>query len=149
MLISLYLFQICVRLTWAGIAFLIGLLLTASIFFFGSRLQCNVVYKNRPEYTSTAHEVQKSKDYAKWVKNLPDEISCGIDCLFYIMVPEDPKDKELDFIPDSRTSSKIDEKQCSDIPLSMRFDCDPGDSPSQSSCEKRGCCWEEVKEVRG
>ncbi|XP_071528131.1 lysosomal alpha-glucosidase-like [Panulirus ornatus] len=139
--------KICVWTSFTVVAFLTGFLLTASIFLFPSRLLDNITHIN-PQFTTAANDVQKSKDYAKWVKNLTDEKNCGIYCLFYIMVPENPKDKELDFIPVAKTSpSKADEKQCSGIPLSMRFDCHPGDSPSQSSCEKRGCCWEEVKEI--
>lgn len=103
----------------------------------------------RPDvYTFNTHDLQKVKDYAKWVEGLPKEIDCGMDCLFYNFAPDDRDVISSVILESADNPVKPDEQQCLDIPLSMRFDCHPGNSPSRESCEAMGCCWKEETEVK-
>lgn len=102
----------------------------------------------RDEYTNAPSQAQRATDYRKWVDTLPDEIKCGVDCLFYNMVPDDARDREPKLIPVSgRPEEKVvvGKGQCDDMPLSQRFDCHPGGNPTQTLCEARGCCWQEAE----
>lgn len=131
-----------------SVAVLLGFLLTVSIFIVVTSLRCSVLDAEtirENEYTITPDELQKSRDYAKWVKNLPTLITCGINCLFYNLVSENVTEPQTRLDPPLKPRVKTNESLCTDIPLSMRFDCHPDDSPTQASCEERGCCWREEK----
>ncbi|XP_045600359.2 lysosomal alpha-glucosidase [Procambarus clarkii] len=132
-----------------AVALLAGALLVAGIFVFVSGFPCSVktgITNRQPEYTITPNDLEKAKDYTRWVKSLPSLIICGIDCLFYNLVPENAKDEKPEFLPISKNFHvKVNESLCTDIPMTMRFDCHPDALPSQSSCEERGCCWREEK----
>ncbi|KAK3891879.1 hypothetical protein Pcinc_004239 [Petrolisthes cinctipes] len=98
-------------------------------------------------YTSNPSQTQRAADYRQWVETLPEEIKCGVDCLFYNMVPDDVKDRDPKVIPTSVNTSTNDAVPplCNDIPLSQRFDCTPGPNPTKDMCEAKGCCWQEVQ----
>lgn len=101
-------------------------------------------------YTSNPSQSQRAADYRQWVETLPGEIKCGVDCLFYNMVPDDAKDWDSTVIPTSVNKSSSDKAapQCNDVPISQRFDCSPGPYPTKDMCEAKGCCWQEVKVSR-
>ncbi|XP_042231432.1 lysosomal alpha-glucosidase-like [Homarus americanus] len=138
---------------WTALAILTGLLLTASTFLLAANFQCafrsHGNTKSQHRYTVTPNDLQHAKEYGKWVKNLPYDKSCGIYCLFYMTPSENEKHEEPEVIPVSgNIPAKIDKsQQCTDIPLTMRFDCHPDNEASQTSCEERGCCWKEEVEI--
>ncbi|XP_060814039.1 lysosomal alpha-glucosidase-like [Bombus pascuorum] len=41
---------------------------------------------------------------------------------------------------------RIVQRQCNNIPATLRFDCHPEDGASELSCRNRGCCWNSLNE---
>lgn len=101
-------------------------------------------------YLSHQPNPERMRSYINWVKYGSERKDCGVDCLFWEADDSPPSDEQQvlkgrEPLPDPVRVQ--DDKQCSDIPLSLRFDCLPGGTVDQNVCESRGCCWLADQEV--
>ncbi|XP_068204436.1 lysosomal alpha-glucosidase-like [Palaemon carinicauda] len=117
---------------------------------------CNTMFpskgggsENTP-YLSHQASLERMRSYTNWVKNGNGKKDYGVNFLVWEgnhslhsaaqQVLEGRKP-----LPDPVRVQ--DNKQCSDIPLSLRFDCLPGGTIDQNTCESRGCCWLPAQEI--